>query len=225
MRCECCGTRDCQTCGSSRMKPALSGSAASCQLAAGISFLLLTDISTTMSFAFQGFGLGEYFKAQQKLTDILDTYFWGISDAPFAFLSLGQTLDEFSEEIDHLFDENSNPNSAILRSDNRPNIQQILRIASHGVLDVVGKLENLLQVTGDNRQDSSRDLFITLEVSGLRPTIVDLNDKLAFQTWKLKLFFRTSRKLDCPNTVFSIYELNADAFDFTFQGPKSNDIF
>lgn len=157
-------------------------------------FLLLTDISTTMSFAFQGFGLGEYFKAQQKLTDIVDAYFWGIFDAPSAFLSLGQTLDEFSEEIDHLFDENSNPNSAILRSDNRSNIQQILRIASHGVLDVVGKLENLLQVTNNNRQDSSRDLFIILETSGLRPTIVDFNDKLAFQTWKLKLFFRICRK-------------------------------
>lgn len=147
-----------------------------------------------MSFGFQGFGLGEFFKAQQKLTDILDAYFWGIFDAPSAFLSLGQTLSEFSEEIDHLFDENSNPNSAILRSDNRLNIQQILRIASHGVLYVVGELENLLQVTSDNKQDSSRDLFIALGASGLWPKIVDLNDKLAFQTWKLKLFFRVSRK-------------------------------
>lgn len=157
-----------------------------------------TDISVssaTMSFAFQGFGLGEFFKAQQKLTDILDLYFWGIFDAPSAFLLLGHTLGDLSEEIDHLFDENSNPNSAILRSDNRPNIQQILRVASHGVLDVVNELENVLRIPGDNnKQDSSPDLFLALEASGLRPTIIDLNSKFAFQTWKLKLFFRISRK-------------------------------
>lgn len=147
-----------------------------------------------MSFAFQGFGLGEFFKAQQKLTDILDIYFYGIFDAPSAFLSLGHVLGDFSEEIDHLFDENSNPNSAILRSDNRPNIQQILRIASHGVLDIVNELESVLRATGDNKQDSLQDLFAALEVSGLQPTIVDLNNKFAFQTWKLRLFFRISRK-------------------------------
>lgn len=146
-----------------------------------------------MSFAFQGFGLGEFFKAQQKLTDILDVYFCGIFDAPSAFLSLGHVLGDFSEEIDHLFDENSNPNSAILRSDNRPNIQQILRIASHGVLDIVNELESALRVTGD-KQDSLQDLFAALEVSGLQPAIVDLNNKFAFQTWKLRLFFRISRK-------------------------------
>lgn len=174
-------------------------SQACCKLstyAAGIS-LLHTDISvfsTTMSFAFQGFGLGEFFKAQQKLTDILDVYFWGIFDAPSAFLSLGHILGDFSEEIDRLFDENSNPNSAILRSDNRPNIQQILRITSHGVLDIVNELENVLQVTGDNKQDSLQDLFAALEVSELQSTIVDLNNKFAFQTWKLKLFFRISHK-------------------------------
>lgn len=154
----------------------------------------------TMSFAFQGFGLGEFFKAQQKLTDILDVYFWGIFDAPSAFLSLGRTLGDLSEEIDRLFDENSNPNSAILRSDNRPNIQQILRVTSHGVLDTVDELENLLRIaSGDKKQDwsspsSREDLFVALESSGLRPKVAGLNNKFAFQTWKLKLFFRISRK-------------------------------
>lgn len=158
------------------------------------------QFSATMSFAFQGFGLGEFFKAQQKLTDILDLYFCGVFDASSAFLALGHTLGDLSEEIDHLFDENSNPNSSILRSDNRPNIQQILRVASHGVLDVVNELEGVLRIPGGGggggggKQASPPDLFRVLEASGLRPTIFDLNQKFAFQTWKLRLFFRISRK-------------------------------
>lgn len=149
-----------------------------------------------MSFAFQGFGLGEYFKAQQKLTDILGVYFWGVFDAPSVFLSLGRTLEDLSEEIEHLFDENSNPNSATLRSDNRLNVQQMLRVASHGLLDAVRALETLLQLTeiGRDKEGWCYTFFAALRLSGLEQNVVLLDEKFAFQAWKLKHFFKSLRK-------------------------------
>lgn len=150
-----------------------------------------------MSFAFQGFGLGEFFKAQQRLTDILDAYFWGAFDVPSTFLSLGLTLENFSEEIDRLFDENSNPNSAILRSDNKLNVQQMLRVASHGALDAVNELENLLMVTElgcGERETWCRDFFIALQLSELEHMIVVLRDRFAFHAWKLRFIFKVLRK-------------------------------
>lgn len=71
------------------------------------------------------FGFGEFFKAQQKLQDILEACFLGVFDAPSSFLSLARTLEYLADGIEHLFDENSNPNSAILRSDNKQNAQQV----------------------------------------------------------------------------------------------------
>lgn len=141
--------------------------------------------------------MGEFFKAQQRLTNILAVYFLGVFDAPSAFLSLGHSLENLLEEIDRLFDENSNPNSSILRPDNRLNVQQMLRVTSHGVLDAVEELENLLNSldASQARQGGSTAGFLTaLQPFGIEQMAVSLRTKFDFLAWKLKLFFRALRK-------------------------------
>jgi hypothetical protein len=139
----------------------------------------------------------QFFKAQQKLQEILEACFLGVFDAPSNFLSLARTLEDLADRIERLFDENGNPNSSILRSENKPPAQQMLRIASHGLIDSLKQLERAISI-----QTASRDplevrgynIVMQLRLAGEESTLSVLTEKFKFQTWKLDLFFKALRK-------------------------------
>lgn len=149
-----------------------------------------------MSFAFQSFGLGEFFKAQQRVSDTVRDYFLGIIDAPSGFLSLGRTLQHLNDGIDRLFDENSNRGSAVLRADNKLAAQQLLRVSSHGLLDTLDELEKVL---GGIEEDISQLRWNSSPVARYRIAQAEkqfnsYNDKFLFQAWKLELLYRCLRR-------------------------------
>ena len=118
-------------------------------------------------------------------------------DAPSNFLSLARTLEGLADRVERLFDENGNPNSAILRSENKPPAQQMLRIASHGLIDALKELEMVVPVH-EAKQESVEmrgySIVMHLRISGEEERLLTLTEKFAFQTWKLDLFFKVLRK-------------------------------
>lgn len=161
-----------------------------------------------MSFAYQGFGFGEFFNAQQKLQEILEACFLGVFDAPSNFLSLARTLEGLADRIERLFDENGNPNSSILRAENKPPAQQMLRIASHGLIDSLKQLERAIPIqtaSHDPLGMRGHNIVMHLRLSGEESLLGVLNEKFRFQTWKLDLFFKVLRKSKISQTL-SVYD-------------------
>jgi hypothetical protein len=150
-----------------------------------------------MSFAFQSFGLGEFFKAQQRLSDALVHFFLGLVDAPSCFITLGRQLEVLNDAIDRLLDENSNRNSAILRMDNKLEAQQMLRVASHGLLDALTDLEKILESVKDDVEELrwGTNPVADLRIASLEKHWNVFMEKFSFQTWKLDLLYKSLRRL------------------------------
>jgi len=120
-----------------------------------------------------------------------------VFDAPSNFLSLARTLEGLGDRIERLFDENGNPNSAILRSENKPPAQQMLRIASHGLIDALKELEMVVPVQSAKQESVEMrgySIVMHLRMSGEEERLLTLTEKFSFQTWKLDLFFKVLRK-------------------------------
>jgi hypothetical protein len=120
-----------------------------------------------------------------------------VFDAPSNFLSLARTLEGLADRIERLFDENGNPNSAILRSENKPSAQQMLRIASHGLIDCLKQLERAIPIQTAKRDPLEMrgyNIVMHLRLAGEDSVLNALTEKFAFQTWKLDLFFKVLRK-------------------------------
>jgi hypothetical protein len=121
----------------------------------------------------------------------------GVFDAPSNFLSLARTLEGLADRIERLFDENGNPNSSILRSENKPPAQQMLRITSHGLLDGLKRLERAIPIQTASREPLDMrgyNIVMHLRLAGEESTLSILTEKFKFQTWKLDLFFKVLRK-------------------------------
>lgn len=139
----------------------------------------------------------QFFKAQQQLRGILEACFLGVFDAPSNFLSLARTLEGLADRIERLFDENANPNSAILRLENKPPAQQMLRIASHGLIDCLRQLERAIPIEAakqDPLEMRGYNIVMQLRLAGQDGVLNTLTQKFQFQTWKLDLFFKVLRK-------------------------------
>ncbi|RPA79320.1 hypothetical protein BJ508DRAFT_308424 [Ascobolus immersus RN42] len=149
-----------------------------------------------MSFAFQSFGLGEFFKAQQRLSDALVHFFLGLVAAPSCFITLGRQLEILNDGIDRLLDENSNRNSAILRMDNKLEAQQMLRVASHGLLDALTDLEKVLELIRDDVDELrwGTNMVADLRIASLEKHWKAFTEKFSFQSWKLDLLYKSLRR-------------------------------
>lgn len=151
-----------------------------------------------MSFAFQSFGLGEFFKAQQRIEEILEEYFIGVLEAPSCYLDLGRSLQQLKDGIDRLLDENSNRNSAILRPDNKLAAQQMLRVASHGLIGVLDDFEKLLRGFEEDISNLKWDhsTIARARVGQAERSWTVFKEKFTFQAWKLELLFRCLRRFE-----------------------------
>lgn len=118
-------------------------------------------------------------------------------DAPSSFLSLGRSLESLADRIERLFDENGNPNSALLRAENKPPAQQMLRIASHGLLESLRQLETVIpiqQAKQDPLDLRGYNIVMHLRLAGEDKVLDILVEKFEFMIWKLDLFFKVLRK-------------------------------
>ena len=93
-----------------------------------------------------GQGLGEFYKAQLRISQLLTKTFYAPLLAPSQVLCLRDVLSNLLRISSRLLRENSNPGSGIFRSDNRGQANLLLKVASTGLVDALVELESLVEI-------------------------------------------------------------------------------
>lgn len=152
-----------------------------------------------MSFTFQSFSLGftEHVQLRDRITLILQTYFYGVIHAPCIFLSLGKEIENLRDFIEQLINENSNPNSAIFRSDNKLTAQRAVQLAIRGVDKSLSDVENTLRAAKANRGQTEKwwaNFAKKLRFYGGDRNFLIALENFRYHTWAFSLVFRPLKK-------------------------------
>lgn len=154
-----------------------------------------TWIPVPMSFSFQEFSPGstEHVQVRDRITSILQAYFYGVVYAPCIFLSLGKELERLRDCIEQIISENNNPNSVIFRSDNKLAAQKAVHLAIHGVHASLNDVENTLRTAKTHRGQTERwwTTFATMiRFNGGDKGFLDALENFRYHTWAFGIVLR-----------------------------------
>ena len=153
-----------------------------------------------MSFVFQGFGVGlaEHVQAHERTNDILSTYLNGVIHAPCLILSLGRELDRLRSLLARIIDENNNPHSTILRTDNKIAAHQTLQLAVTGVNATLDDAENLLRSCRIHAAQPEKwwaNFGVKMRFSGGDRGLLTALEDIGHHCWVFEVAYSVLRKL------------------------------
>lgn len=149
-----------------------------------------------MSFAFQDLspGFAEHVRVQDRITSILQAYFYGVVYAPCIFLSLGKEIEVLRDCIEQVISESNNPNSLIFRSDNKLIAQKVAHLAIRGVHASLNDVENTLRASKTHRGQTERwwTTFATMiRFNGGDKGFLVALENFRYHTWAFGIVLRT----------------------------------
>lgn len=149
-----------------------------------------------MSFAFQELSPGstEHVRVRDRITSILQAYFYGVIYAPCIFLSLGKEIERLRDFIDQVISENNNPNSLIFRGDNKLAAQKAVHLAIRGVHASLNDVESTLRTAKTHRGQTERwwTTFATaIRFNGGDKAFLVALENFRYHNWAFGIVLRT----------------------------------
>lgn len=151
-------------------------------------------------------GLGEFQIAQRHITSLLTETFPAPLLAPSQVLTLRNALVELSHLIPRLLIESTNPGSTILCTDDKAQLNLLLKVASAGLVDALKELEDLVKIQKDALDFSDLRWHNWVGALGMSKllggendgddisTLVGVRRRLEEVVWRLQCFFKVLTK-------------------------------
>lgn len=149
-----------------------------------------------MSFKFEGFGVGihQYIPAKENASSILREHFTDTAYAPSVYLFLGRELLRLSACLERLIDENNNPNSTLLRMDNKISAQQTLTFAARGLEDTLKDVKNLIEKAKVRKGLPPKWWATFSRNAKTLKAFAEARENVSFHVWLLEMVFQTLKK-------------------------------
>jgi hypothetical protein len=117
--------------------------------------------------------------------------------APCIILSVGRELDRLRLLLGQIIDENNNPNSAVLRIDNKIAGHQALQLAVTGVNATLDDADNLLHSAKIHPGQTEKwwaNYGAKMRFNGGERGFLNLLDDLRYHCWAFEVVYRVLKK-------------------------------
>ena len=147
---------------------------------------------------FEGFGVGltEHTQAYSRASHILEVYLHQVIHAPCLILSVRRELDRLRLLLKQIIDENNNPNSTILRPDNKIAGHQVLQLAVTGVNATLDNCDIQLRGGKIHPKQSEKwwaNFGTRMRFDGGEKGFLNLLHDLRYHCWAFEVAYRVLR--------------------------------